>query len=68
MFESGNKPNKLLARLARNFPSKSLMLVICGEDHLQQKNNFNIISAFYYQFRNEYWNSLKVTSWKEIRQ
>lgn len=46
MFEFGNKPNKLLARLARNSPSKSFISAIHDQDDQRQTNNLKINECF----------------------
>ncbi len=46
LFEFGNKPNKFLARLARNSPQKAFIPVISDEDQIRQTHNTKINECF----------------------
>lgn len=46
LFEFGNKPNKFLARLARNSPQKAFISAIYDEDQIRQTKNTKINECF----------------------
>ena len=58
MFEFGNKPNKFLARLARNSPQKAFISAISDEDQIRQTNNTKINECFQIFYKTLYTSEL----------
>lgn len=65
LFEFGNKPNRLLARLARNVPPKSFITAVQDENNQRQMNNIQINNRFERFYEKLYTSELEPVKFKE---